>query len=125
MRSDCSCITGSGKPCLYTHMSPVKLLAVIATARAAGVTHIVEEGREGGLSALIYALHGFNVTSVEFLPIEEVSQGLQQHSQKQPTQKIALLDGDGSNLVPKVVPSLVKEGAKVAVIFDGEKRFQA
>ena len=36
------------------------------------MTHIVEEGRFGGLSAYMYALHGFDVTSIEFLPLESV-----------------------------------------------------
>ena len=34
---------------------------MITAARLAGVTHIIEEGRYGGLSALMYALHGFKV----------------------------------------------------------------
>ena len=51
------------KPPLFhcTSRRPVKILAVITAARLAGVTHIIEEGRYGGLSALMYALHGFKV----------------------------------------------------------------
>jgi len=35
-------------------MAPGTNLAVVALARAAGVNHIIEEGRQGGLSAFIY-----------------------------------------------------------------------
>ena len=49
-----SCTTGSGRPCLYSNMAPGTNLAVVALARAAGVNHIIEEGRQGGLSAFIY-----------------------------------------------------------------------
>ena len=51
-------------------------LAAVSAARAAGVTHIIEEGRFGGLSAYLYALHGFQVTSVEFLPLDGPKEGL-------------------------------------------------
>ena len=73
-RRPCSttCTVGRGKPCLHSLMGPAKLLSLMAIARAAGVTHIVEEGREGGLSAYMWWLHGFNVTSVEYLPQDEV-----------------------------------------------------
>ena len=47
--------------CLFGDMRPGKLLAIISACRAAGVTHIIEEGRYGGLSALVYAMHGFKV----------------------------------------------------------------
>ena len=46
---------------------------IFASPALPGVTHIVEEGRFGGLSAYMYALHGFDVTSIEFLPLESVS----------------------------------------------------
>merc|ERR1719281_1568642 len=67
----CDCYTSDSdtKPCLYGHMSPGKLLYVIALARAAGATHIIEEGREGGLSAYSYNHHGLKVTSVEYAPL--------------------------------------------------------
>jgi hypothetical protein len=62
----CECVTGHGvDPCVYGHMQPIKILLVIAAARAAGVRTIVEEGREGGISAAIYAMHGFDVVSIE------------------------------------------------------------
>ena len=38
------------KPCLHTLMGPAKQLSLFAIARAAGITHVVEEGREGGVS---------------------------------------------------------------------------
>ena len=54
-----------GVPCLYTDLPPSLLFAIITTARLAGITHIIEDGRAGGLSAFMLALHGFRVTSVE------------------------------------------------------------
>ena len=51
----CGCYTGHGKPCLFGHMSPTKIMLVIAAARASGVRTIIEEGREGGLSAMAYS----------------------------------------------------------------------
>ena len=107
-------------------MRPTKLLAIIAAARAAGVTHLIEEGRFGGLSALMYALHGFEVTSIEFLPLSGVSAAL---SALAPS--VRLLDGDGRQLLPRLLlpPAEGGEGAldpaRVGVIFDGEKRFGA
>jgi hypothetical protein len=35
-------------------MKPPTSIVLISLARAAGVNHIIEEGREGGLSAFIY-----------------------------------------------------------------------
>ena len=59
-RRNCSCFAQrpAAPPCLFGDMRPAKLLAIIAASRAAGVTHIIEQGRYGGLSAYIYALHG-------------------------------------------------------------------
>ena len=69
----CSCfaqaLPPAAPPCLFGDMRPAKLLAIIAACRAAGVTHIIEQGRYGGLSAYLYRLHGFKVTSVELLPL--------------------------------------------------------
>ena len=48
-----------GVPCLFSDMRPLKILSIITAAREAGVRHIIEEGRFGGLSALIYSHHGF------------------------------------------------------------------
>lgn len=85
------------------------------------MTHIIEEGREGGLSAYYYWLHGFNVTSIEYLPVDEVSMALQQMA---PT--MLLRDGDGSVLVPSEIDRMGPDvAARTLVIFDGEKRGQA
>jgi len=65
-----------GEACLYSDMTPTTTIAMISLARAAGVNHIIEEGREGGLSAFLYSLHGFQVTSVEYLPELEVDAGV-------------------------------------------------
>lgn len=118
LRCRTTCFTGKGAPCLYTMMAPTKLLSVIALARAAGVTHIVEEGRAGGLSAYIYWLHGFEVTSIEYAPIDEVQLAL-----KQWAPSIRILNGDGHELVPQVIEQLGEaKAAKTLVFFDGEKR---
>lgn len=116
---DCSCL--SGDACLFGDMRPAKTHAVITAARAAGVTHIIEEGRFGGLSTYLYALHGFKVTSVEFLPLDGPTEELRKMSGD-----IELLHGDGSILLPNLVNGLNRsEAAKTMVIFDGEKRFGA
>ena len=112
------CTTGRGKPCLYGLLPPAKMLSLLAVARAAGVTHIVEEGREGGISAYMYWLHGFNVTSIEYLPIYEVGKALHLLAPS-----IHVLNGDGHKLVPQVIDSFGPEvAARTMVFFDGEKR---
>lgn len=109
-------------PCLYSDMRPSKLLAVVTAARAAGVTHIVEEGRYGGLTALLYALHGFCVTSIEFLPLSGVSRALTLLA----GDSVRQLEGDGSVLVPQLIDAMSDdEAARTLVIFDGEKRLEA
>ena len=70
----CSCWTGDG--CLYSSMSTGTTVSAISIARAAGVEHIIEEGREGGMSAFVYQLHGFQLTSLEYLPEEESTAAL-------------------------------------------------
>lgn len=115
------CTSGKGSPCLYTMMGPAKLLSLVAIARAAGVTHIVEEGRAGGLSAYMLHLLGFNVTSVDYMPIYEVSSAL-----KAWAPGIALYDGDGHELVPSIIDAFGPEvAARTLVMFDGEKRIGA
>ena len=119
----CNCLHGAQRdtPCLFSDMRPTKILAVITAARAAGITHIVEEGRYGGLSALMYAHHGFEVTSVEFLPLTGATIAL-----KQLAPQVKLLDGDGSKLLPEILlPMSTEQAARTMVIFDGEKRFGA
>ena len=49
VKPSCTCLRGDN--CLFSDMRPTKILAAITAARAAGVTHIIEEGRYGGLSA--------------------------------------------------------------------------
>jgi len=128
--NNCSCLAPDRKPapmgssvgpgCLFGDMRPGKLLAVIGACRRLGITHIIEEGRYGGLSAYVYALHGFKVTSVELLPIDFVASSL-----KQSMPSIIHAVGDGSVLVPELVKAATKAGERVAVIFDGEKRHKA
>eukprot|EP00913_Durusdinium_trenchii_P003907 g3616.t1 len=100
-------------------MRPAKLLAAIALMRKLKITHVVEDGRYGGLSALIYALHGFHVTSIEFLPLGHVSAALGSHG------NVHLVDGDSRQKVVEVIEELQTSNAAVAVIFDGLKRFEA
>jgi len=114
----CECLTGQSNPCLYGHMSPMKILLVIAAARAAGVDTIIEEGREGGLSAYMYSLHGFKVMSIEYLPLGHVKAGLTSIAPS-----IRQFDGDGAQLVPGLVKGMSRDAAaRSLVIFDGEKR---
>ena len=115
---------------------------VIVAARAAGVTHIVEEGREGGLTAYLYRKHGFRVTSIEYLPLDSVGQvkPLRQSASalraqrpspfaqalRQMAPDIVQLNGDGRTIIPSLLGSLSPtEAARIAVIFDGEKRLAA
>jgi hypothetical protein len=114
----CECVTGGDRACLYGHMQPFKLLLVIAAARAANVTTIIEEGREGGVSALVYSMHGFDVVSIEYLPLEHVKRGLREFAPA-----VRQLDGDGSILVPQLIGQMSQhDAARTLVVFDGEKR---
>lgn len=105
--------------CLFGDMRPIKILAVIAAARAAGVRHIIEQGRYGGMSAYMYSLHGFKVTSIELMPLSDVSRSLARAAPS-----ISLVDDDGRRAVIEAVKSLPSD-ERVAVIFDGEKRMTA
>ena len=117
-RAKCPCITGSGRPCLHTQMNAGTMIATIALARAAGVNHIVEEGREGGLTAFMYRLHGFKVTSIEYGPTDEVTKAMRAMAPD-----IVLADGDGSKLIPELIAKMTpQEAARTMVFFDGEKR---
>ena len=118
-RKNCSCFAQDKvkESCLFGDMRPAKLLSIIAACRAAGVTHIIEQGRFGGLSSYMYALHGFRVTSIELLPLSEVSDALRSLDPH-----IALVDGDGRAEVMRAVASASNAGERSAVIFDGEKR---
>ena len=118
-RRNCSCFAQApspAPPCLFGDMRPAKLLAIISACRALGVTHIIEQGRFGGLSAWIYSLHGFKVSSVELLPLREVSEALRTRAPE-----IALIDADGREAVQRLVRD-APASERIAVIFDGEKR---
>ena len=99
-------------------MRPTKILAAITAARVAG--RIVEEGRFGGLSAFMYALHGFDVVSVEFLPLTGATAAI-----KRMAPQIEMVDGDGSKLLTDGTLLRPQDAARTMVIFDGEKRFDA
>jgi len=114
--NNCGCF--SGPQCIFSDMRPTKTLTAIASARLAGVDHIIEEGRFGGLSAYMYALHGFRVTSVEFLPLDGPTKALHLLAPD-----IRMVDGDGSVIVPALVANMTDaEARRTMVIFDGEKR---
>ena len=117
---NCSCLVPirPKASCLFGDMRPGKLLAVIGACRRLGITHIIEEGRYGGLSALVYAIHGFKVTSIEMLPIDFVADSLKALAPKGSVRQVT---GDGSILVPELVRA-APAGERIAVIFDGEKR---
>lgn len=122
-KPDCSCLSQrpNGPPCLFSDMRPMKIHSAIAAARIAGVDHIVEEGRFGGLSAYMYSLHGFAVTSIEYLPLSGPSEGLAKLAPA-----VRQLTGDGSVLIPQLVRNMsAHEAARTMVIFDGEKRMGA
>lgn len=117
----CACLVererNSG--CLFSDMKPSKILAVVATARSLNVDHVIEAGRFGGLSALVYAELGLSVDSVEYLPLDMVTRALNASGKN-----ISLYNGDDRDIVPKLVEK--HQGPKrVGVIFDGSKRFQA
>ena len=121
LKATCRCTTGMGRPCLYATLNTGAQVSAIALARAAGVDHIIEEGREGGMSAFIYAVHGFRVTSVEYLPEEESSRALRQMAPS-----ITLASGDGAHIIPALVSRMSDaEAARTMIYFDGEKRVYA
>jgi len=120
-KSSCPCFISRvpGEGCIFGDMRPLKILAVVVLARKLGVTHIIEEGRYGGLTAYIYSLLGFKVTSIEYVPLDDVTDSLKKLA---PTMR--LLDGDGHVLTPQVV-SEADPSERIAVIFDGTKRHDA
>ena len=75
--------------------------------------------RYGGLSAYMYALHGFKVTSIELVPLDDVSRSLRQSAPN-----VRLVDADGRSAVLDAVQS-APANERLAVIFDGEKRLAA
>ncbi|CAJ1453093.1 unnamed protein product [Effrenium voratum] len=98
-------------------MRPAKLLAAVALLRFLNVTQVIEDGRYGGLSALVYALHGFEVTSVEMLPLGHVKETLGAFG-------VRLHDGDSREALPQILKEM-HPWRRAAVIFDGLKRFEA
>ena len=110
--------TDDSLPCLWGNMPFGKSIEIILLARNLGVTHIIESGRMGGMSLLHYDHFGFNLTSVELLPVEHVEASL--HSLYP---HIKLLDGDGMKLVPKALYDILANdpAARVLVIIDGPK----
>lgn len=107
-----------GTLCLFSQMRPSKNVAVVALARRLNVTHLVESGRKGGMSAYVYSVLGLEVTSVELFPIPYVA-----HALTQLAPGMELVDGDGTELVPRAVRKIRREtqGARVAVVLDGPK----
>ena len=96
----CSCLVEkeSNGGCLFSDMKASKILAVVSVARALKVSHVIECGRYGGLSALMYARLGLSVYSVEYLPLDMVSRAL--NSSKK---DIHLYDGDDRTIVPELL----------------------
>ena len=69
----------------------------------------------------MYHLHGFKVTSLEFLPLAGATTGLVQMAPE-----VKLITGDGAVELPRLLSNLSPaETARTMVIFDGEKRFGA
>ena len=123
LRRDCPCLEPrqGASSCFMGQQSPRNLLSVIALARRRNITHLIEQGRYYGHSAFIYHVHGLHLTSVELLPMQHTSAALRRRAPS-----MVQLDGDGSQITIQLVEELrgqVKAGtARVAVIFDGEKR---
>lgn len=100
--------------CVFSQMRPSKNLAIVALARKLNVTHIIESGRKGGASALVYALCGFQVVSIELYPMPFVATALAQLAPE-----MRLFNGDGAELVRQALLGL--HGSRVAVVLDGPK----
>ena len=108
----------SRSPCFWGNMAFSKSIAIILIARLLNVTHIVESGRMGAISLTHYHHFGFNLTSVEFKPLEHVQLDLERHFPA-----IRLLNGDGSALVPQAIDEILVSdpAARVMAIIDGPK----
>ena len=65
-------------------------------------------------------LHGFDVVSVEFLPLTGATAAI-----KRMAPQIEMVDGDGSKLLTDGTLLRPQDAARTMVIFDGEKRFDA
>ena len=105
-------------PCLWGNMPFGKSIEILLFARNLGITHFIESGRMGGLSLVHYAHFGYNLTSVELLPVPHVEASIRR---LQPHTKI--LNGDGMKLVPEALSRILSDNpaAKVLVIIDGPK----
>jgi len=70
----------------------------------------------------MYHILGFNVTSIEFLPLITVERSIKAFAPE-----IVVMNGDGRNLVPEAVTAIKRAdpNSRIVVIFDGEKRFDA
>lgn len=106
------------EPCLWGNMPYGKLVTIVLAMRAFGITHVIESGRMGGISALHYSRLGYNVTSVELIPVGEVEADLHALAPG-----IRTLNGDGMVLVPRALADIraADPAARVAVILDGPK----
>ena len=119
LNRSCLCLVGDG--CLFSDMRPLKILSVVAAARAAGITHVIEQGRYGGLSAVMYAQHGLRVTSIERLPLASIESALRTSAPS-----VEIVNGDGREEVIRLTRGLdARTAARTMVIFDGEKRMRA
>eukprot|EP00315_Gephyrocapsa_oceanica_P011266 CAMPEP_0185285688 /NCGR_PEP_ID=MMETSP1363-20130426/1871_1 /TAXON_ID=38817 /ORGANISM="Gephyrocapsa oceanica, Strain RCC1303" /LENGTH=318 /DNA_ID=CAMNT_0027881479 /DNA_START=35 /DNA_END=991 /DNA_ORIENTATION=+ len=109
---------GSKEPCFWGNMLYSKSVFIILFARLLGVSHIIESGRMGAMSLVHYHHFGFNLTSVEYMPIPDVSRALAQH-----LPSVRLLDGDGSVLVPRAISEIHASdpAARILAIIDGPK----
>ena len=113
---------GAKEPCFWGNMLYSKSVFIILLARLLGVTYIVESGRMGAISLTHYHHFGFNLTSVEYMPIARVSRDLALH-----LPSVRLLDGDGSQLVPMAVDDIYASdpAARILAIIDGPKGAKA
>ena len=110
--------TFSGEPCLWGNMPPHKLLFIASAGRALGVTHLIETGRKGGASVMAYAQLGFQVTSVELVPLPNVARTLRALAPA-----VRQADGDGNEVVPALVEEILSRtpDARIALVVDGPK----
>ena len=115
---DTSCCCLTGPRCLFSDMRPSKIISVLTAARLAGITRIVEEGRFGGLSAYMYSLFGFEVISLELVPLDGPTNSLRELAPD-----VKLVTGNGAEILPTLLTP--EDASRTMVIFDGEKRLGA
>merc|ERR1711990_1381068 len=69
----------------------------------------------------MYAVHGFRVTSLEFLPLDGPTAAMAAMASD-----VVMITGDGKKVVPELVFNMsAHEASRTMVIFGGEKRFDA